>query len=62
MRPYILPLTPGTAVIGLWCNTCELPSVERVPLSVVTKDGVITIGTLTHCTNCHRGGHDAAAH
>lgn len=45
-------LTPGTPTTGLWCDTCQLPSLVRIRVHTMTAEGVGIIGSITRCTNC----------
>lgn len=42
-------LVPGTPKLGLWCDTCLLPSRYEIPLYVLGDDGPIRVGTKTGC-------------
>jgi hypothetical protein len=47
-----VPLTAGTPTVGLWCDTCLLPSRYRVAVFVMGVDGPRQVGTVDHCELC----------
>lgn len=47
-----MPLTIGTPVTGLWCDTCLLPSRYDVPLYLLDDDGPINVGAFECCDGC----------
>jgi len=47
-----LHITPGTAITGLWCPRCLLPSLVLVPLNSLTPQGVSTFGSFAYCDGC----------
>lgn len=51
-KPYILHVTAGTPVTGLWCDTCLFPARFTVPLYVMGDDGPREIATMARCRNC----------
>lgn len=46
---------PDTA--GEWCDECALPSVVRFPITGITENGVIPLGSVACCTECGRYNH-----
>lgn len=46
---FWLTLAPGTPTVGLWCETCLLPSRYEVPVYVLLGDGPSRIGTANGC-------------
>lgn len=38
--------------VGLWCETCQLPSGIRVPVNIITLDGVTPGIPWSGCVNC----------
>lgn len=39
-------------IVGLWCDSCSLPSLCEFPLYSVNKEGVGLVGTVRQCVNC----------
>lgn len=54
-------IDPGTPEFGQWCDTCQLPSGVRVPLSIIGVDGVATLGYVHLCDQGEDGliSHDS---
>lgn len=48
-RSVVIQVEAGRPVLGLWCDTCLLPSVVEVPLLHLTSTGVGLIGTVRKC-------------
>lgn len=38
--------------VGLWCDTCQLPSGIRCPVRIITPDGVAEGVPWSGCVNC----------
>jgi hypothetical protein len=47
--PHVITITTGDPETGLWCTTCLLPSLVRIPLYRITESGVTDYGTVDHC-------------
>ena len=45
-------LTAGTPRVGLWCDTCALPSRYSIPVHVMSLDGPRQIGSVAKCGEC----------
>ena len=43
----------GNPVVGLWCSSCNLPSMCEFPLYSVNRDGVGQVGTVRQCVECN---------
>ena len=56
-RSVILTFTAGEPETGLWCGTCLLPSVIRIPVLVGGK----VIGTAEACAGCDETERQAQA-
>lgn len=54
MAPYVVLIAPGEPETGLWCGSCLLPSVVRVPLIMITENGADTsaLSPAELCTEC----------
>ena len=54
-RPTIVTVAPllGTPETGLWCDTCNLPSLVRYPVTAVLPTGVLAMPDLHLCTQHH---------
>lgn len=52
--PYVVILAPGEPETGLWCETCKLPSVVRVPFVMLTESGASygAVPPAELCTEC----------
>lgn len=46
-------LVSGQITYGQWCPTCQLSSAGLVPLVMIGVSGVMPIGTVTLCLDCH---------
>ena len=56
-RSVIVTLIPGLPETGLWCGSCLLPSVIRVPVYTLAESGPRLLLAATECTEC--GPHGA---
>ena len=54
MASYVVFIAAGEPQIGLWCDTCLLPSVVRVPLIMITETGAddSALSPAELCTEC----------
>jgi hypothetical protein len=51
-RSVVIDVIPGEPETGLWCGTCLLPSLVRVPLLALGQAGVTQLGTAEGCAGC----------
>lgn len=54
-KAHIFHVTAGTPIVGLWCDTCLLPSRYEVPVHAMSEDGPWQIGLVNHCNECTGG-------
>lgn len=54
MRGRVVTITveAGEPILGLWCETCLLPSLVTVPVSALSHAGVTDLGFVEACTDC----------
>jgi hypothetical protein len=51
-REVVYHVEPGEPILGLWCETCLLPSVVSVPVLLLTDSGVSDLGFAEQCARC----------
>jgi hypothetical protein len=51
---YVVILTTGEPEIGLWCDSCLLPSRMRIPTFMLTEQGSSDGPLIDACTECER--------
>lgn len=49
-RYVVVNITVGEPVVGLWCDTCALPSKVEFPLYTITEHGVSQMSSVPWCT------------
>lgn len=54
-RHVTVNLTVGEPELGLWCETCALPSLVEFPIYAITEQGVTQMGAVPLCTEHGRG-------
>jgi hypothetical protein len=54
VAPYVVLVATGEPETGLWCDSCLLPSVVRVPLVMITENGAsdTALSPVELCTEC----------
>jgi hypothetical protein len=54
VAPYVVLIEAGEPETGLWCDSCLLPSVVRVPLIMITETGAsdTALSPAELCTEC----------
>lgn len=48
----LVHLWSGDTEAGLWCPKCNLPSGIRVPVFIVSEQGVSPLKCVEKCSNC----------
>ena len=56
MAPYVVFVAASEPETGLWCDSCLLSSVVRVPLVMITESGAsdTVLSPVELCTECGR--------
>jgi len=50
--PVYFTIDVDKSEVGLWCEDCQLPSVVRFPVIVLSETGVGTCGFYENCMDC----------
>lgn len=50
--PIVFEPSYADMITGIWCDDCRLPSVVRIPMLMMSGDGICPAGDLITCVKC----------